>query len=97
MIVLERELYDRLSLISGYPKDVVRDVVKALSEFVMDELKNDIPVVLGQLGSISVMECNTPGGYNFHTKKKGDPHTYKKIKFSASKTLKRVLEENKDQ
>ena len=89
MTILETELYERLSLISGHSKSAVRDVIKALSEFVIDEIRNGIPVVIGQLGTMDVKECKTRG-YNFKTNEVLEQHNYNKVKFTPSDPLKRA-------
>lgn len=91
LLVTERELIYRLSLVTGHGKDIVRDVVKAYAEFVMDELKNGIPVRLGALGELELMTYNGRGGYDFKTKQKNENKEIRKVKFKISKTFKRAI------
>jgi len=92
LLVGEGELIDRLSLVTGHGKDVVRDILLAQAEFVIDELKNGIPVRLGKLGEFEVRECRCRGGYNFRTKKMGNPKIVSKVKFRPSVRMKRAIE-----
>jgi nucleoid DNA-binding protein len=93
--VVESELIARLSVITGYNKQIIRDVIKAQTEFVLDEIKNGIPVRIGGLGDITIgiKRCNA--GFHF-----GDMHRLdgqkdsKYIKFKASATLKRAAKES---
>ena len=64
----ERELIHRLALITGYSDIIVRDVIKAQTEFVIDEIKNGTPVRLGGLGEIRLGTKRARAGYNFATK-----------------------------
>lgn len=89
--IVESELYARLSLITGHGKDVVRDVIRALSEFVMDELKCETPVRLGSLGEITTITCRRNGGYDFAKKEKREAKMVRQAKFKPSITLRRAI------
>ena len=89
--VLETELYERLSKITGHGKDVVRDVLKSLHEFVIDELKNGTPVRIGPLGEITTITCRRCGGYNFKTGESKPFKMVKQVKFKPSISLKRSV------
>ena len=94
LLVTERELIYRLSLITGHGPEVVRDVIKAQTEFIMDELKNGIPVRLGALGELHVIKYSGNGGYDFENKQVRAKKEIKKIKFKVSKTFKRAINED---
>ena len=87
LLVSERELIHRLSLITGYGKDVVRDVIKAQTDFVLDELSNGIPVRIGNLGEfyISSRICN--GGYDFAKKEVKPKKIITRVKFKCSRAV----------
>lgn len=86
--IVETELIERLALITGYSRQTVRDVIKAQTEFVLDEIKVGTPVRIGNLGIIDIVEAKTRGGYNFKEKRMNVPKIYKKIKFKPSRALK---------
>ena len=90
--IIEREFYQRVAMISGYSKTVVRDVFNAAYELVEDELKSDTPVVLGRFGTMMRHERNVGGGYNFHT---GEKHRgfrkVARIKFTPSRPFQTVI------
>ena len=90
--VLETELYVRLAQITGHGKDVVRDVIRGLSEFVMDELANETPVRIGRLGEIYTQTYKGSGGYDFNTGKMKPEKMITRIKFRVSAPLKRAIE-----
>lgn len=94
LLVTERELIYRLSLITGHGPEVVRDIIKAQAEFVIDELRNGIPVRLGAIGELHVISYSGNGGYDFSTKQVRDKKEIKRIKFKVSKTLKRAINED---
>ena len=96
LLVTERELIERLSLITGHNKDVVRDVIKTLCEFVIDEVSNGIPVRLGSLGEFSTYICTRNGGYDFATKKMMPKKEGREVKFRCSKTIRRAVHQTKD-
>ena len=91
LLITERELIQRLALVTGHGKDVVRDVIKAQSEFVMDELKNGIPVRLGALGEICTITYKGNGGYDFDNKRMRPMKEFTRVKFKPSTTLKRIV------
>jgi len=87
LLVNERELIHRLSLITGYGKDIIRDVIKAQTDFVIDELSNGIPVRIGNLGEfyISSRVCN--GGYDFAKKEVKPKKKVTRVKFKCSRAV----------
>ena len=89
--ILESELYIRLAQVTGHSKDVVRDVIKGLSEFVMDELANETPVRIGTLGEIYATTYKGRGGYDFKTGQAKPNKVITKIKFKPSAPLKRAV------
>lgn len=91
-MVGERELIERLSMVTGHGRDIVRDVLQAELEFIIDELKNGIPVRLGKLGEFEVIEKRCRGGYNFTTKEMCKPKAITKIKFRPSSRMKSAIE-----
>lgn len=86
--IWESELYTKLSQITGYPKIEIRDVLKALYEFVEDELKAGTPVILGKLGTIERRIVGTSGGYDFQTGKMKEKKLSAKVKFTPTRPLK---------
>lgn len=90
-MVTERELVLRLALITGHNKDIVGDVLRAMNEFVMDELADGIPVRLGKLGEFSTYTSECNGGYDFKMKKLRPRITVTKVKFRCSNTLRRAV------
>jgi nucleoid DNA-binding protein len=90
--ILESELYIRLAQVTGHGKDVVRDVIKGLSEFVMDELANETPVRIGTLGEIYTNTYRGRGGYDFKTGSANPNKVITKIKFKPSAPFKRAVE-----
>lgn len=94
LTIHDAELYNRLSAISGHRKEVVRDVILALSEFVMDELKNDIPVSVGKLGIFSVKHYKSSGGYSFKTGVHRPIGTCHKISFKPSAQMNKTVKGN---
>lgn len=89
--ILESELYIRLAQVTGHGKDVVRDVIKGLSEFVMDELANETPVRIGTLGEIYATTYKGRGGYDFKSGQAKPNKVITKIKFKPSAPLKRAV------
>lgn len=96
LLVSERECIQRLSLVTGHAKDVVRDVLNAELEFLIDELRNGVPVRLGKLGEFEVVEKKCQGGYNFHTGQMGKPKLVQKIKFTPSRKFRLMVEKSDD-
>jgi len=94
LTIHDAELYNRLSAISGHRKDVVRDVILALSEFVVDELKNDIPVSVGKLGIFSVKHYRSNGGYSFKTGQHHEIGMCHKISFKPSVSMNKMVKSN---
>jgi len=90
--ILEKELIMRLSLITGHGEDVVRDVIKCLSEFVLDEIANETPIRLGTLGELYTVSYLGRGGVSFKTKESLPKKMITKIKFKPSASMKRVLD-----
>lgn len=93
LLVTEREMIYRLSKITGYGPDIVKDVIKAEVEFIFDELKNGIPVRLGRVGQFEVRRANVYAGYNFHTKQNQGMKEMNFVKFKVSKPLKMAIRE----
>ena len=93
LLITERELVHRLSLITGHNKDVVKDVLRAQTEFVTDELKNGIPVRLTGLGEFSVMQSTRGGGYDFQKKCVKPMVTVISPKFRISEVLRNAVKE----
>lgn len=91
--IIESELYTRLSLISGHGKDVVRDVIRSLSELVIDELAKETPIRLGKIGEISVIHAKRCGGFNFKNNKVNPTKIVRNIRFKPSVTLKRAIKD----
>lgn len=89
--IWESELYDRLSQITGYPKIEIRDVMKALYEFVEDELTNGVPVILGKLGTIERKIVDSNGGYDFKTGARKDKKKVARIRFTPTRPLKTAI------
>ena len=90
-LIVETELYTRLSLITGHGKDVVRDVIKALNELVIDELKNETPVRLGAIGEITTITCRRCGGHDFENHCMKPTKVVRCAKFKPSIKLKRAI------
>ena len=89
--ILESELYIRLAQVTGHGKDVVRDVINGLTEFITDELTNETPVRIGKLGEIYTTTYKGRGGYNFKTGQAKPNKVITKIKFKPSAPLKRAV------
>ena len=96
LLVSEREVIERISLITGHGKDIVRDVINAHSEFVIDEISNGIPVRIGKLGEMDIKEHHYAGGYDFAHKCMGTPSTSIVVKFYPSKRLREAARNNMD-
>ena len=96
LLVTEREMIERLSKITGYGKDIVRDVIKAQSDFIIDELKNGIPVRLCKLGEFSTIRRRCQGGYDFSTKEVRPPSDVTIVKFNISKRLKNEVHDSEN-
>ena len=90
--ILESELYVRLAQVTGHGKDVVRDVIKGMCEFVMDELASGTPVRLGTLGEIYTKTYKGRGGFDFGKGKAKPNKVITKIKFKPSLPFKRAVE-----
>lgn len=90
--ILESELYIRLAQVTGHGKDVVRDVIKGMCEFVMDELRNETPVRLGTLGEIYTKTYKGRGGFDFGSGKAKPNKFITKIKFKPSAPFRRAVE-----
>lgn len=92
MAVLERELIQRLALITGYTDTIVRDVIKAQTEFVLDELRNNTPVRIGNILTIETKRNRVRAGYNFATKQNnpGLKDVYS-LKIKPTAALKKVI------
>lgn len=95
--ILEKELITRLSLITGHNRDVVRDVIKGLSEFVLDEIANETPIRLGTLGELYTVTYLGRGGVSFVTKENLPKKMITKVKFKPSASLKRVVDNLNEQ
>lgn len=95
--ILEKELIMRLSLITGHNIDVVRDVIKCLSEFVLDEIANETPVRLGTLGELYTVTYLGRGGVHFVTKESLPKKMITKVKFKPSAAMRRVLDSLNEQ
>lgn len=94
LTVLERELIQRLALITGYHPVMVRDVIKAQTEFVLDEIRNGTPVRLGNLGELFIYTTEYGNGYDFAKReKKPGKKTVNQIKFRPSAALVRAVKE----
>lgn len=96
LLVTERELIERLSLITGHSKDVVRDVIKAQAEFVIDELSNGIPVRIGALGEFETFRSKCQGGYDQKEKKWREPKVVTRVRFKISKAVKRAVHDSEN-
>lgn len=96
LAITERECIERLSMLTGYNKDIVRDILNAQTEFIADELINGIPVRLGKLGEFGLRQKLCRGGFNFHTGKAGTPKLVTKIKFRPSKGIRLLVEKSED-
>lgn len=94
LLVTEREFIHRVSLITGHPKDVVKDIIKAQAEFITDELKNGIPVRVTGLGEFYTQTSNCFGGYDFAKKCVKPRVTVIRPKFKFSSTLKNQVHEH---
>lgn len=94
MTVLKRELIQRLALITGYKDTVVRDVLKALTEFVIDELHNNTPVRVGDIVTIETVKNRVRAGYDFAKKENrpGMKYIYA-LKFKPSSALKKAIKD----
>lgn len=90
--ILEPELIERLSQITGHDKEVVRDIIKGLTEFVTDELKNETPVRIGKLGELYTSTYMGRGGYDFRKGAINPNKLITKVKFNPSAQLKRAVE-----
>lgn len=92
MTIQQRELIQRIAMITGYSETVVRDIVKAETEFVLDEIKCGTPVKIGNIGILSVKEREMRNGYDFTNRQVRDGMKIAKIiKFNASAALKRAV------
>lgn len=91
LTVNETTLVQQLSLMSGVKKQDVAETIKALGIFVMNELKDDVPVRLGRLGTFSTVTRTTRKGYNFQTKERVDGlRVVRVVKFKPSTQLKEI-------
>ena len=70
---------------------MVRDIIKAMTEFTLDEISTGTPVRIGNLGVITTIEAKSRGGFNFKTKSMNTPKTYHRVKFKPSRALKRAV------
>lgn len=89
--IVESEMIERLALITGYSRQMVRDIIKAMTEFTLDEISTGTPVRIGNLGVITTIEAKSRGGFNFKTKSMNVPKTYNRVKFKPSRALKRAV------
>lgn len=89
--IVESETIDRIAAITGQHRMVVRDVLHALTEFTLYNISRGIPVRIGNLGEISVIEYMAGGGYNFAKKQLNEKKVHRKIKFRASAAVKRAV------
>jgi nucleoid DNA-binding protein len=90
--ILESELYTRLAQVTGHGKDVVKDVITGLTEFIIDELKNETPVKIGKMGEIYTTTYKGRGGYDFAKGQAKPNKVITKIKFKPSAPFKRAIE-----
>ena len=91
LLVTERELIHRLSIITGHNKEVVRDIIKAQYEFVVDELSSGIPVRIGNLGEFHAITRKVNGGYDFDKKQMKPGKMGTQVKFFISAGVKRAV------
>lgn len=92
--IKKREVIQRLALITGYSETVVRDVIKAETEFVLDEIKCGTSVRLGNIGELTIMEREMRNGYDFNAKQvRTGTKTVSIVKFHASASMKRAVKE----
>lgn len=88
LLITEREFIERLVLITGHNKDVVRDIIKAQYEFVVEELCNGIPVRVGKLGEFHIVTSLVNGGYDFNTHQAKPKKMKSRVKFYISAGVK---------
>lgn len=94
LAVLEGEFIQRLSLITGYNTTIIRDVLKAQTEFVLDEVRNNTPVKIGNILTIDTHVKRARAGYDF-AKKENRPgmKDVVKLKFKPTQALKKAVKE----
>lgn len=90
--IQRREVIQRLSLITGYDVAIVRDIINAETEFVLDEIRNGTSVRIGNLGELIVSQRQLRQGYDFNKKQAiAGTKTVNMVKFHASAALKRAI------
>lgn len=90
--IQRREVIQRLSLITGYDVAIVRDIINAETEFVLDEIRNGTSVRIGNLGELIVSQRQLRQGYDFKKKQAiAGTKTVNMVKFHASAALKRAI------
>lgn len=90
--IQRREVIQRLSLITGYDVAIVRDIINAETEFVLDEIRNGTSVRIGNLGELIVSQRQLRQGYDFKKKQAiAGTKTVNMVKFKASAALKRAI------
>ena len=90
--IQRREVIQRLSLITGYDVAIVRDIINAETEFVLDEIRNGTSVRIGNLGELIVSQRQLRQGYDFKKKQAiAGTKTVNMVKFHSSAALKRAI------
>lgn len=90
--IQRREVIQRLSLITGYDVAIVRDIINAETEFVLDEIRNGTSVRIGNLGELIVSQRQLRQGYDFKKKQAiAGTKAVNMVKFHASAALKKAI------
>ena len=92
--VIKSEFYQRIAQVCGYSKTTVRDVFSAAYELAVDELKDGIPVVIGDFGVLERSVAVRTGGYNFYTKERYPAKKSARVKFTPNEPFKRVISDS---
>lgn len=92
LTIQRREVIQRLSLITGYDVTIVRDIINAETEFVLDEIRNGTSVRIGNLGELIVSQRQLRQGYDFKKKQAiAGTKAANMVKFHASAALKKAI------
>lgn len=89
--IIETELIDRLSAITGHNRNVVRDIIRAQTEFVLWAMENNTPVRIGNIVELEPINCTCAGGFNFATGVVNPVKQSRKVKFKPTAALRRAI------